>query len=76
MNYLLVKSHFTSSLLPRLESNSLSEKLANAVERFFYLFLGICSVAIALPLLVLAIIFSVFLPQEKWEEFWDEFLEA
>ncbi len=38
--------------------------------------LGIVSAAIAFPLIVLAIAFSVFLPQEKWEEFWDKFLEA
>ena len=38
--------------------------------------LGVVSAAIAFPLIMLAIAVSVFLPQEKWEEFWDKFLEV
>ena len=67
MNYLLAKSHLISSLPSH--SNNIS-------SRFFHLLLGICSAAIALPFVTSAIVFSVFLPQEKWEEFWDKFLEA
>ena len=39
------------------------------------LLLGIVSAAIAFPIIMLAIAISVFLPQKKWEEFWDKFLE-
>ena len=38
--------------------------------------LGVVSAAIAFPLVAFAIALSVFLPQEKWEEFWDKFLEV
>ena len=75
MNYPSAKSHLTSFLSSRLESNS-SPTITNFADRFFYLLLGICSAVIALPLFALAIVLSAFFPQEKWEEFWDEFLEA
>ena len=39
------------------------------------LLLGVVSAAVAFPVVVLAISLSVFLPQEKWEEFWDKFIE-
>jgi|GEM_PF-3053062 len=40
------------------------------------LLLGIVSAAIAFPIIILAVSLSVFLPQERWEEFWDKFLEV
>ena len=55
---------------------SLSKKTVNPPSRIYRLVLGVCSAAIALPLVSLAILLSVFLSQEKWEEFWDKFLEA
>ena len=76
MNYLLAKSHLTSFLSSHPKNNSSFRKITNIADKFFHLLLGICSAAVALPLFTLAIVFSVFLPQEKWDEFWDEFLEA
>ena len=68
---------YWSSLIPRnfnLAANK-QDRVSTKQNTSNFL-LGVVSAAIAFPIVTLAIALSVFLPQEKWEEFWDEFLEA
>lgn len=39
------------------------------------LFLGIISAIVALPIVTLIVMSSVFFTPQQWEEFWDRFLE-
>ena len=45
------------------------------LKQAFNSVLGICSAVIIFPVIYLAVMFSVFVTDEKWEEFWDKFLE-
>ena len=75
MIFLLRKPHDLSSMSAK-SNMSLLEKIVNTPYKIWHFLVGVCSAAIALPLVTLAIMLSVFLPQEKWEEFWDKFLES
>ena len=70
MNYLLVSSRLVSSS----ENTKAAKKQVGTSSKIVNLLLGICGTAIALPLITGAVLLSMFLPQGKWEEFWDSFL--
>lgn len=70
MNYLLISSR----LVPSSKNTKVAQKQVKTSPKIVNLLLGICSAAIALPLITGAVLFSVFLPDGKWEEFWDSFL--
>ena len=70
MNYLLISSHLVSSSA----NTKLAEKKVKTYPKIFKLLLGIGSAAIALPLITGAVLLGAFLPDGKWQEFWDSFL--
>ena len=76
MNFLVEKSFSSSSLMPSKSSMSRLDQIINTPSRTADLLLGVCSAAIAFPLITLVIMFSIFFPEHKWEEFWDKFLES
>ncbi|MCC0177053.1 hypothetical protein I4641_08695 [Waterburya agarophytonicola K14] len=53
----------------------LDNKVISASGRTFDLVLGVFTAAIAFPLVSLTIVLSVFFSDDRWEEFWDKFLE-
>lgn len=71
------RPYFSLSLKARRNSLAVCENQAIHVPvKTFDLILGVFSAVIALPFVTLIVLSSAFFSKDKWEEFWDKFLES
>ena len=77
MNFIINKSFSFLSHNQKINNLAVSEhQPIHLKPKPFDLILSVCSAAIALPLVTIIILSSAFFAEDKWEEFWDKFLEV
>jgi len=77
MNFIIKKSFSFLSHNQKINNLAISEyQQIHVKPKPFDLILGVSSAVIAFPLVTIIILFSAFFTEDKWEEFWDKFLEV
>jgi hypothetical protein len=77
MNLIAKKLFYSLSFKARKDRLAICKSQAiQAPVKTLDFILGVCSAAVALPFVTLIVLSSTFFSKDKWEEFWDKFLES